>query len=85
MCFGGMDVLGNHAMLFNSSSDLRANHDNGRVTVSRKDGLKGEEKRQFFLTIKFRHSQCFDRITRILFASLRQEPPKNSVPILPTF
>lgn len=47
MCFGGMDMLGNHAMLFNSSSDLRASHDNGRFMVTRKEGLKGEEKANF--------------------------------------
>lgn len=63
MCFGGMDVLGNHAMLSNSSSDLRESHDNGRFTVTRKEGLKGEEKRQIFLTIKFSHSQCYDMVS----------------------
>lgn len=63
MCFGGMDVFGNHAMLFNSSSDLRASHDNGRSMAPRKEGLKEEEKRQTFLTIKFSHSQCYDVVS----------------------
>jgi len=63
MCFVGMDMLGNHAMLFNSSSELCASHDNTRFMVSRKGGVKGEEKRQTFLTMKFSDSQCYDTVS----------------------
>lgn len=56
-------MLGNHAMLFNSSSELRASHDNSRFMVSRKGGVKREEKRHTFLTIKFSHSQCYDMVS----------------------
>lgn len=48
MCFGGMDMLGNNAILFNSSSELRASHDNSRIMVSRKGGVKGEGKNPNF-------------------------------------
>lgn len=46
-------MLGNHAMLFNLSSDLCASHDNGRLMLTRKERGK---KREIFLTMKFSHS-----------------------------
>lgn len=41
-------MLGNHAMLFNTASKLRASHDNSRFMVSRKEGVKGGEKKTNF-------------------------------------
>lgn len=63
MCFVGMDMLGNHAMLLNSSSELRASHDNSTFMVSREDEVKGEEKRPTFLTVKFSCSQCYGMVS----------------------
>lgn len=56
-------MLGNHAILFNSSSKAHASHDTNRFMVCRKTGVKGEEKRQTFMTSKLSSSSCYDMVS----------------------
>lgn len=43
MCFVGMDVLRNQAILLNSSSELSASNDSSRFIASGQGGVKGEK------------------------------------------